>query len=58
MKIFLLILTLAIFLYSPYGPSWGQTAVNAGVVLILFRFLGKGATTTPSYNEEEEEEYH
>ncbi|WP_185284637.1 hypothetical protein [Hymenobacter sp. NBH84] len=55
MKTFLLILTLAIFLYSPYGPSWGQLVVNAGVVLALLSFLGRGAATNRIYTEEEEE---
>jgi len=58
MKTFLLILALAIFLYSPYGPSWGQLVVNTGIVLTLFRFLGKAAATNPTYTEEEEEPYY
>ena len=42
MRRFLLFLVLAIFLYSPYGPSWGQTAVNFAIVAIIFGFVGRG----------------
>jgi hypothetical protein len=42
MRKFLLVLAMAIFLYSPYGPSWGQAAVNMSLVLLLFGTLAKG----------------
>lgn len=41
MRKFLLIVATAIFLYSPYGPSWGHLVVNAAIVLTLFSFMGK-----------------
>jgi hypothetical protein len=42
MRDFLLVLATAIFLYSPYGPRWGQAAVNMSLVLLLFGTLVKG----------------
>jgi hypothetical protein len=41
MRKFLIVLATAIFLYSPYGPSWGQFVVNAAIVLAIFSFFGK-----------------
>ncbi|MGI4734792.1 MAG: hypothetical protein ACRYG7_06380 [Janthinobacterium lividum] len=41
MRTFLIILVAAIFLYSPWGPSWGRLVVNAGIVLTIFGFYGK-----------------
>ena len=41
MRKFLLVLATAIFLYSPFGPSWGRSVVNAGIVLAIFGFYGK-----------------
>ncbi|WP_157530230.1 hypothetical protein [Hymenobacter norwichensis] len=56
MRKFLIIVALAIFLYSPYGPSWGQFAVNAAIVLSIFSFLGKHQ---PKHRyHDEHEEYH
>lgn len=46
---FLSILALAIFLYSPLGPSWGQTAVNCVIVLFIFSFVGKGQNRPRRY---------
>lgn len=45
----LAILALVIFLYSPLGPSWGQTAVNWVIVLLLFSFVGKGQNRSRRY---------
>lgn len=45
MRKLLLLVAVAIFLYSPYGPSWGQVAVNAVIVGTLFGFLGKAVPT-------------
>ncbi|MBO3272961.1 hypothetical protein [Hymenobacter defluvii] len=55
MRKFLIILALAIFLYSPYGPSWGRFVVNAAVVLSIFSFYGKSLPTRPHHYDEEEE---
>jgi hypothetical protein len=41
MRKFLFVLVAAIFLYSPYGPSWGQDVVNVAIVLFIFRLIGK-----------------
>jgi hypothetical protein len=41
MRKFLIVLATAIFLYSPYGPSWGRTAVNAVIMLSIFGFYAK-----------------
>ncbi|MGY2134407.1 hypothetical protein ACW9KT_19415 [Hymenobacter sp. HD11105] len=41
MRKFLFFLALAIFLYSPYGPNWGQFAVNCGIVLGIFAIYSK-----------------
>ncbi|WP_324680129.1 hypothetical protein [Hymenobacter sp. GOD-10R] len=54
MRTFLFILTTAIFLYSPYGPSWGRDVVNIGIVLTLFSFFGKALPKGQSYNEHED----
>ena len=41
MRKYLLLVAAAIFFYSPYGPSWGQFAVNAAIVLTIFSFFAK-----------------
>jgi hypothetical protein len=41
MRKFLIVLATAIFLYSPYGPSWGKDAVNVVIVLLIFGAIGK-----------------
>lgn len=41
MRTFLIVLVTALFLYSPWGPSWGRSVVNMGIVLSLFSFYGK-----------------
>ncbi|GGF27121.1 hypothetical protein [Hymenobacter cavernae] len=41
MRTFLIILVTAIFLYSPYGPSWGRDVVNMTIVLAIFGTIGK-----------------
>ncbi|MBC6992495.1 hypothetical protein [Hymenobacter sp. BT491] len=54
MRKFLFFLALAIFLYSPYGPSWGRFAVNLSLVIVMFSILGKAVPRRRSYDEEEE----
>ncbi|QIL78343.1 hypothetical protein [Hymenobacter sp. HDW8] len=56
MRKFLFFLALAIFLYSPYGPSWGQFVVNGIIVLSIFAFYSKGHPKRRYYDEEEQ--YH
>jgi hypothetical protein len=41
MRTFLIVLAIAIFLYSPLGPSWGQDAVNVAIVLAIFGTIAK-----------------
>jgi glucose uptake protein GlcU len=41
MRTFLLMLVLAVFLYSSFAPSWGREAVNIALVVGLFWFLGR-----------------
>lgn len=41
MRKFLFVLVTAIFLYSPYGPTWGRTVVNAGIMLSILGFYAK-----------------
>ena len=41
MRTFLFILATALFLYSPFGPSWGRDVVNLGIVLVVFNFFIK-----------------
>jgi len=41
MRTFLIALAIAIFLYTPFAPSWGRDVVNVGIVLTLFGFYGK-----------------
>lgn len=35
MRTFLFILAVAVFLYSPWGPSWGQFAVNMSLIVFV-----------------------
>lgn len=41
MRTFLLVLAAAVFLYTPFAPSWGRAVVNTGIVLALFGFFAK-----------------
>ena len=52
MRKILLIVAMVIFLYSPYGPSWGQFAVNMAIVLCIFSFFSKGHPKQRYYDEE------
>ncbi|GAB2452449.1 hypothetical protein GCM10011375_39470 [Hymenobacter qilianensis] len=54
MRKFLFFLALAIFLYSPYGPSWGQFAVNMSLIVAFFSFMSKAIPPRRHYDEEEE----
>jgi hypothetical protein len=54
MRKFLLIVATAIFLYSPYGPSWGRFAVNAAIVLSIFSFFSKQHPKARYHDEHEE----
>jgi hypothetical protein len=55
MRKFLLLLALAIFLYSPYGPSWGRFAVNMIMVVTIGLFLMKNIPQRRWFDDEEEE---
>lgn len=54
MRKILLILVIALFLYSPYGPSWGRFVVNMAIVLGIFGFLSKGLPKRRYHDEHEE----
>lgn len=54
MRRILLLLALALFLYSPYGPEWGRFAVNMALILAVFLSFSK-AHPKPRYYDEEEE---
>ncbi|WP_159451904.1 hypothetical protein [Hymenobacter roseosalivarius] len=54
MRNFLFLLAMAIFLYSPYGPSWGRFAVNMTIIFTVGTFLMKNIPKRRYYDEEEE----
>jgi hypothetical protein len=54
MRKVLLIVATAIFLYSPYGPSWGRTAVNAVILLAFANSCFRSMPKRRYYDEEEE----
>jgi hypothetical protein len=54
MRKFLLLLALAIFLYSPYGPNWGRFAVNMTIVVTIGLFLMKNIPQRRWFDDEEE----
>jgi hypothetical protein len=54
MRKFLLIVATVIFLYSPYGPSWGRFAVNMTLIVFVGSFFMKRVPKPRYYDEEEE----
>jgi hypothetical protein len=54
MRKFLLIVATVIFLYSPYGPSWGRFAVNMTLIVLVGSFFMKRVPKPRYYDEEEE----
>ncbi|QIL78253.1 MULTISPECIES: hypothetical protein [Hymenobacter] len=54
MRNFLFLLALAIFLYSPYGPSWGQFAVNMSLIVTVGSYLMKSVSKRRYYYDDEE----
>ncbi|MDF7815118.1 hypothetical protein [Hymenobacter sp. YC55] len=46
MRTFLFLLLLALFLYSPWGPSWGKFAVNMSLIVYvsgkIFKHVPRG----------------
>jgi hypothetical protein len=47
MRKVLLLAATAIFLYSPYAPSWGKFVANAVIVGSLFSFYAKAVPKGP-----------
>ena len=56
MRKILLILAIAFFLYSPYGPTWGRFVVNMALVLGIFSFFSKGLPKRRYHDEHEEDD--
>lgn len=53
MNKFLFFLIAAVYLLSPFGPTWGPRAVGLGVILVVFNY---GMKTLPKRRYEDYED--